>query len=103
MLNLPAELALVVLAYLPLSSIATLLRVSRHWSSFIGANRDAIYHKAAVWHGFIPSPSTSLEELNLWYSGRSLKGVNTWQDFCTSPWPFANTADANDLPRSEIV
>jgi hypothetical protein len=83
--NLPAELTLAVIADLPLSSIAVLSQLSRDWNSFIDANRDAIYHKAAVCHGFIPSPSTSLGELGLWYSGRSLKGVNTWLDYCKSP------------------
>ena len=82
MLNLPAELTLAIIANLPLNSIAILSQLSRTWCSFIDANRDAIYHKAAVWHGFIPSPSTSLGELGLWYSGRSLKGVNSWHDCC---------------------
>ena len=63
MFNLPAELALAIVAHLPVSSIASLSQVCRSWCSFIDANRDAIYHKAAVWHGFIPSPSTTLGQL----------------------------------------
>jgi hypothetical protein len=94
MLSLPAELVLAVLAYLPLNSIAIISQVSRSWNTFVADNRDAIYHKAAVFHAFIPSPSTSLEELNLWYSERSLKGIHDWQDLCMLR-SFAPTLDAN--------
>ena len=84
MFDLPAELALAIVAYLPLSSVAVLPQVSHDWSSFIQRNREPIYHNSAIWHGFIPSMVTSPGELRQSYSMRSLKGVNGWYDFCKS-------------------
>lgn len=84
MFDLPAELALSILAYLPLGSIAILPQVCHTWNSFVQSNREQIYHSAAVCHRFIPSTSTSHNELRQWYSTRSLKGVNGWHDFCKS-------------------
>lgn len=92
--HLPPELALAVMAYLPLSSIAVTQQVCSRWNDFVAENRDAIYHKAAAWHDLIPSPTTSFEELGIWYSRRGLKGVNNWEDFCKL-WSFVTAVDGN--------
>lgn len=95
MLSLPTELVLDILAHLPLDSIAIVPQVCRSWYTFVANNRTAIYHEAALFHGFIPSLlSTSLEELDLWYSKRSLKRVHDWQDLCMLQ-SFTFTLDAN--------
>jgi hypothetical protein len=106
--ELPAELALVILSYLPLSSIGYLRRVNREWSYFVEQNLTTVYRNAAFLEGFIAKKQTLLSELDgtatgtmsenggggswrTWdgyeqrvYSGKALRGVDSWETLCTS-------------------
>ncbi|KAF8221886.1 hypothetical protein L208DRAFT_1325601 [Tricholoma matsutake] len=98
--HLPPELALAVMVYLPLSSIAVTQQVCSRWNDFVAENRDAIYHKAAAWHDLIPSPTTSFEELGICYSRRGLKGVNNWEDFCRRRLDITNAWSGTKVPST---
>ncbi|KAJ7492108.1 hypothetical protein FB451DRAFT_1217016 [Mycena latifolia] len=95
MLQLPVELVISILKYLPLSTLSRLLCVSREWNNFVEENQSILYRNAAVLHGFTPSDSTSIvySDLEAIQSGlatqnrtalsrRSLAGVSDWKSFC---------------------
>ncbi|KAF8060699.1 hypothetical protein FPV67DRAFT_1511167 [Lyophyllum atratum] len=82
MFNLPPELALSILAYLPLNSLAILPLVCRNWQKFIGIHANPIYHKAALLHRYISSMAISLEDTIRSYSQRSVGSVSSWKDLC---------------------
>lgn len=89
--ELPAEIVIVVLSYLPLASLSSLLAVSKEWQYFIDGNlqnRNTIYRNAAYLEGYIDDPAMMLEDLGPrddgtgFYSERTMRGVETWRDFC---------------------
>ncbi|KAF9455949.1 hypothetical protein BDZ94DRAFT_1230369 [Collybia nuda] len=82
MFDLPTELALVVLAYLPLDSVQRLRLVCQSWHKFILLQENTIYHQAAMFHKLIPQSITSVEEAHVLYSKHSLDGVGGWRDLC---------------------
>lgn len=82
MLNLPSELALNVLSYLPFKSLSRLQSVCKSWSEFCTLHENTIYRNAAFLYAYISCPTTMLNELSSLYSQRSLEGVKTWKDFC---------------------
>lgn len=86
--ELPVELVIIVISYLPLTSITRLQRVDRQWQQFLKQNQNAVYRNAAWREGWIPSPETLLDELDdpgqrSYYSKRAMRGVLDWKDFCT--------------------
>jgi hypothetical protein len=82
---LPVEVILETLSYLPVQTLRELQLVSRNWTAFIAANETSIYKKAALLHGYLPSPDiTSPSDLWTIYSERSLIGVEGWKDLCKS-------------------
>lgn len=84
MFNLPTELVLNVLSYLPFASLCRLQVVSKSWNEFCTLHESTIYRNAAYLHAYIPRPSTMLSELGSLYSQRALKGVQSWKDLSTS-------------------
>ena len=82
MLNLPAELTLSILSYLPLNSLSQLQSVCKSWSEFCTLHEGTIYRNAACLHTYIPCPTTMLNGLSSLYSERVLKDVKTWKDLC---------------------
>ncbi|KAF5376923.1 hypothetical protein D9615_007333 [Tricholomella constricta] len=82
MFDLPPELALEILAYLPLNSLATLPLVCRHWRNIFIIHASHIHHKAALLHGYIRSTAISIEDANKLYSQRSVGIVCGWRDLC---------------------
>ena len=84
MFDLPAELALRILSFLPLSSLSSIQRVSHHWRKFFNTNESFIYHNAAVYHGYIPSPGIPIGEARAMYSERALGSALDWKAFCAS-------------------
>ncbi|OSC99826.1 hypothetical protein PYCCODRAFT_751498 [Trametes coccinea BRFM310] len=56
--DLPVELLLRILAYLPLRSLGNLRVTCRRWQDFFIANKSAIYHRIAVEKGFVKSFDT---------------------------------------------
>ncbi|KAF9482975.1 hypothetical protein BDN70DRAFT_892163 [Pholiota conissans] len=97
---LPAELTLLIFAYLPLSTLARLQRVNHDLATFVTENESTIYRNAAWIEGWIPSQQTQLGELRAvedlsatddeeerkrseaLYSRRAMHGVGGWRDFC---------------------
>ena len=82
MLNLPTELALNILSYLPFNSLSRLQSVCKSWSEFCTLHESTIYRNAACLHTYIPHPTTMLTELSSLYSQRALEDVKTWKDLC---------------------
>ncbi|KAJ7642852.1 hypothetical protein B0H17DRAFT_1148749 [Mycena rosella] len=94
MLQLPVELVICILKYLPLSTLSQLLSTSREWNNFFESNQSILYHNAAVLHGFTPSASIVYSDLEAIQddrdmtphraalSRRSLTGVSDWKSFC---------------------
>ena len=82
MLNLPSELTLNILSYLPFNSLSRLLSVCKSWSEFCILHENTIYRNAACLHTYIPRPTTKLDELSSMYSQRALEDVKTWKDLC---------------------
>ncbi|KAF5312915.1 hypothetical protein D9619_003810 [Psilocybe cf. subviscida] len=107
--ELPAELALLILSHLPLSSIGYLRRVNRDWAYFVGQNSTTVYRNAAFLEGFIGKNQTLLSELQVaptdsrtgssrrarggqgrvgyeseevLYSQKALDGVDSWETLC---------------------
>ncbi|KAL0575123.1 hypothetical protein V5O48_006849 [Marasmius crinis-equi] len=79
--ELPVEIALSVLAYLPISSIHSLQLVSKHCDGLVKLNESTIYRSAAVVHEFTPVKRASATE----HLGRSeiTNGPEIdWKAFC---------------------
>ncbi|TRM58603.1 hypothetical protein BD626DRAFT_510795 [Schizophyllum amplum] len=81
MLNLPTELALQALSFVDPQTLSRLQAVSKSWAEFVRVNESTLYHSIAASQGLIPSESTLLDDLDRWYSPRSLQGVTDWKHF----------------------
>jgi hypothetical protein len=108
-MDLPTEITIHILSYLPLSTLLTLLRVSHKWYNLIDGdqmNKETIYRNAAFFEGYSPRRTMLLEELGprdgeqsadvrkALYSSRALSNVSSWKDFCTDQLsPFFFSAD----------
>ncbi|KAL1746317.1 hypothetical protein HDZ31DRAFT_62340 [Schizophyllum fasciatum] len=80
-LNLPTELALQTLEFVDLHTVHNLQLVCKLWAEFIRVNESTVYHNVAAGQGLIPSQSTLVEDLQRWYSPRSLVAVTDWKQF----------------------
>jgi hypothetical protein len=80
---LPAEVTLNVLSHLPITSLLSLLVLSRQWSHFFATHQSAIFYSAAIHHEYI-QPGTSLEDALSVNTGRPWAGSKSWKDFCKS-------------------
>ncbi|KAF8797521.1 hypothetical protein BYT27DRAFT_7344147 [Phlegmacium glaucopus] len=80
MFNLPTELTLYILSYLPFDSLSRLKAVCKSWNEFSNLQESTIYRNAACLHAYIPCPRTMLKDLGSLYSQRALEGVKTWKD-----------------------
>ncbi len=81
---LPTEVMLSVLSYLPIPSLRSLLVLSRQWFDFFITNQSAIFHSAALLHGYIQPGTLSLEDALSVNMGRPWAGSTSWKDFCKS-------------------
>ena len=92
--DLPTDIVLDILTYLPLNTIASLALVSRFLNSLINNNENPIYHKASFYHDYIPSCTTPLDKAYSMYSRRSmgLGPISNWKGFCefnySTPYDF---------------
>ncbi|EEB90752.1 hypothetical protein MPER_11000, partial [Moniliophthora perniciosa FA553] len=81
--KLPAEVILLILATLSISSIHSLRLTSKTWNNFLQTNEDTVYHAAAVVHGYIDSTSEGFDRLPCLYSSRITAGLReNWKTFC---------------------
>ncbi|PPQ91158.1 hypothetical protein CVT25_003036 [Psilocybe cyanescens] len=91
---LPTELALLILSYLPLSSIRSLILSNNRWANFIEQNKSTIYRNAAFVEGYVDprDRAVSVDELianpegrrekKSTYSPNAMRGVHGWRKFC---------------------
>jgi len=77
--KLPVELALSIIAYLPIRFICSLQLVCRALNHTIKTNESQIYHAAAVYMGWIPSANCTLENVSSIYA---LSGIHDWKSLC---------------------
>lgn len=80
--DLPLEVLLQVLWFLPIPSIHTIETLSQSWCHFMQAHQRLVYHQAAVSHGYIPEMSTSWEAARLNYADPAIHRAENWRDFC---------------------
>lgn len=82
--SLPPEVALHILSYLPVSSLANLHSVSRAWNDFLLHYESTAYRQAAFLHGIIHDDAASLDSLVLKrkYAQRMLRNVDSWKALC---------------------
>ena len=80
--GLPAEVTLIVLSYLPISSLSSLSLLSRQWSDFFAEHKSTIFHRAALYHGYILPGTLYLEDALSANRGRPLVGLSSWMDLC---------------------
>ncbi|KAK1219810.1 hypothetical protein PQX77_017474 [Marasmius sp. AFHP31] len=82
--ELPAETVLSILSYLSIPSIRCLQLVSKHFRLLITDNEPTIYRFAAFYHGFTPSTTIKIDQLNTLRMRREiLVGMKRdWKSFC---------------------
>jgi len=82
--DLPSDIVLEILPYLPLNTIASLALVSRGLHSLINSNENLVYREASCYQGYIPSCTTTLDKAYSLYSRRSMGAgpIPNWKDFC---------------------
>jgi len=89
--ELPPEIVIIILSFLPVSSLCAILRLNKKWFLFIDENQNTIYRDAAYLEGYMPDPATLLEgigpredgmERQALYSRRVTAGLEGWKDFC---------------------
>jgi len=81
---LPIELSLSVLSYLPLPTLCSLPILSRQWFSLFSTHQSAIFHNAAIFHGYIQPDIILLDDALTAYKGSPWGGATDWKDFCES-------------------
>ena len=80
---LPTELLLRILALLPVQHLRNLCLASRGWNAFFLANRNTIYHQAALLHGFVDSIQDLLSEAKEAHPLKFLQELPDWYQYCT--------------------
>ncbi len=89
--ELPTELIILILSYLPLETVSVLEQLDHQWHEFISFNSSTVYRNAAWREGWLIHADTMFEELaypedqrrKSHYSQRAMRGVRGWKDFCT--------------------
>jgi F-box-like len=79
---LPVEISLAVLSYLPLPTLCRLSSLSRKWFDFLSENQSAVFHNAAIFHGYIHPENLLLEDALSVHKGSPWDGATDWKDFC---------------------
>ena len=79
---LPAEVTLIVLSHLPISSLLPLAVLSHQWVHFFATHQSTIFHHAALYHEYISPGTSSLEEELSRNTGKPWAGSTSWKDFC---------------------
>jgi hypothetical protein len=78
--QLPVDVILHVISYLPLKTLAVLSSLSKSWARLMRSNESSIYHYASVRYGFASSIDASLEDTK----SASCIGCNVdgWKPWC---------------------
>jgi len=86
--ELRPETIIIILSFLPVSSLGVILRLTKKWFLFINENQNTISRDAL--EGYVPGPATLLEgigpredgmEAQSLYSRRVIDGLEGWKDF----------------------
>ncbi|KAJ7054042.1 hypothetical protein C8F01DRAFT_1374909 [Mycena amicta] len=99
MLDLPIDVRVAILSYLPLFSLASLASVSREWNTFFHQYESVVFRNAAILHQFVPYSSIVYSELAAVLSRSSLTGVNDWKTFCISQVRIERSWKGQDASR----
>jgi hypothetical protein len=59
--ELPPEIIIIILSFLPVSSLCAILQLNKNWFLFIDENQNTRYRDAAYLEGYMPDPATLLE------------------------------------------
>ncbi|KAI5117611.1 hypothetical protein M0805_001211 [Coniferiporia weirii] len=78
---LPPEILLNVLGYCSIQTICSLQLICKDFNDFVKENETAVYHAAALLHGFI-EPEQLLRDAHVNYPGSWLDGLRGWKDLC---------------------
>ena len=82
--NLPPEATLRILSFSPVSSLASLLCLSKAWNEFITENESLLYRHSAYLHGLIDSPEANLRDVLSEFYGEMWNDVASWKEFCAT-------------------
>ncbi|KAI0783060.1 hypothetical protein C8Q75DRAFT_785619 [Abortiporus biennis] len=80
--QLPPELVLNILLYLPVQSLHNVEIISRSWHTFFSENATTIFHQAAFHHGLVNSMEDDLSDAISKHFVRFSKGITDWRSFC---------------------
>lgn len=103
--NLPPEMLLEILFYLPVESLCALESVSRHFRALITENVNKIYKPIAITHQFASQGAVQRglkaalrDALKTLGPTKSLQDMDDWKQFCE--WdPGLNEREADFLSR----
>jgi hypothetical protein len=79
---LPPEVTLRILSFSPVSSLASLLYLSKEWNGFIAEHESSIYRHSAYLHRLVGSPEANLKDVLLKLGGEMWDDVVSWKEFC---------------------
>lgn len=80
--DLPPELVLRMLSFLPIPSLHAMQVLSRLWNGFFHTHERLIYLRAACYHRFISNTNVPLSEARSVYPGCVKKEVDSWRSLC---------------------
>jgi hypothetical protein len=81
--QLPSELTIQILRFLPLRDLSCVQQVSRASHNFFVIHEDSIYHAAAEHHNFLPN-NVPVDELHDWIPKKLEDRIGTlsWKRLC---------------------
>jgi hypothetical protein len=81
--QLPSELTIQILRFLPLRDLSCVQQVSRASHNFFVIYEDSIYHAAAEHHNFLPN-NVPVDELHDWIPKKLEDRIGTlsWKRLC---------------------
>ncbi|KAG8682778.1 hypothetical protein FRC08_014733, partial [Ceratobasidium sp. 394] len=80
--TLPPECLLRILELLTLHDILALLGTSKVWNALIHENENSVYARLAFNHGFLSTPSISLEAACRGWVSPVFDDIQTWKQYC---------------------
>ncbi|OBZ69689.1 hypothetical protein A0H81_10461 [Grifola frondosa] len=100
--DLPVELALKTLSYLPLQILCSLRSTSRHWHQFFITNESSIYHNAALLHNFVTSINTPLTQAKADHASPFARDVERWYQYCRRRFQLEKNWTSRGSARSRV-
>jgi hypothetical protein len=85
--ELPVELILKILSYLPIPSLSSFQLTSRRYHTVVCTNESYLYHNAALQHRFIQSEEATLAGVKPSIPRRLQGHINGWKSYCQLCFP----------------